>query len=95
MVVGNAFFVHGNGSFGVELEDGAANDTINSSVVSGQQVDGIAIAGAGTDHNTVLDSEIGTDPTATRVVRLGRCATGQRLRRRDRRQRCVRQLVHQ
>ncbi len=61
-------FAHGNGVFGVEFEDGANNNGLGNDVISGQAGNGVVFAGSGTSNNSVVDSEIGTDPSGTTGV---------------------------
>ena len=59
--------VAGNGTFGVELRDGAFSNTLTNDVVAGNQYNGIVITGA-SSNNVVQGSFIGTDNTGVDVV---------------------------
>ena len=59
--------VAGNGTFGVELRDGAFSNTLTNDVVAGNQYNGIVITGS-SDTNVVQGSFIGTDNTGVDVV---------------------------
>jgi hypothetical protein len=59
--------VAGNGTFGVELRDGAFSNTLTGVVVAGNTYNGIVITGS-SDSNVVQGSFIGTDNTGVDVV---------------------------
>jgi parallel beta-helix repeat protein len=54
---------HGNGGFGVELENGANHNTLSDDVISANVSDGVFITGSGTSANLLEGDDIGTDPT--------------------------------
>jgi titin len=59
---------HGNGSFGVELENGANHNTLSDDVISANASDGVYITGSGTSANALQGNDIGTDPTGLRSL---------------------------
>ena len=59
--------VAGNGTFGVELRDGAFSNTLTNDVVAGNTYNGIVITGS-SNNNVVQGSFIGTDNTGVDVV---------------------------
>jgi parallel beta-helix repeat protein len=52
----------GNGT-GIDIFGSATTNTISGNVISGNTLDGIKIAGTGTDFNTVKNNIIGLDPS--------------------------------
>ena len=64
----------GNGNDGVQIESGAANNTIGGTtaaarnIISGNTANGVEIAGSGTNNDVVAGNYIGTDVTG--LVRL-------------------------
>ncbi|MGO9469517.1 MAG: beta strand repeat-containing protein [Isosphaeraceae bacterium] len=67
-------FALGNASVGVEISDGATNNTIggatagSGNVISGNQSTGVYITGAGTTANLVTANLIGTNITGTAAI---------------------------
>jgi large repetitive protein len=67
-------FAVGNGYVGVQISDGATNNTIGSTaagsgnVISGNQSSDVYITGTGTTGNVVTANFIGTDITATMAI---------------------------
>ena len=59
--VTNADNVNANGSFGIELTNGAHNNTLQSDVVAGNQGTGVLINGSGTNSNVLLSDFVGND----------------------------------
>ena len=61
----------GNGSIGVDLSSGAANNTVGGmsdgavNIISGNKSSGLDISGSGTTGNLVIGNHIGTDATGT------------------------------
>ena len=87
LVVGNAIGTNaagtaaiGNGSAGVDLDSGAANNTIGgtsagaSNIISGNTAYGVSLTGSGTNNNVVAGNLIGTNSAGTAA--LGSQGTG-------------------
>jgi hypothetical protein len=72
--------VLGNNWNGVDISDGASNNTIGGAtlgernLISGNDHNGISISGSGTTSNTVIGNHIGTDVSGTSV--LGNAVAG-------------------
>jgi titin len=62
----SGYVVHGNGGDGIELENGANNNTVSSDVVSGNASDGVLITGS--SSNVLQGNDIGTDPSGLHSV---------------------------
>ncbi len=73
----------GNGQYGIDIEDRAANNTVGGTtpearnVISGNSESGVVIQGQGSGDNQVLGSYIGT--TATGAAALGNLDRGVRI----------------
>jgi len=61
----------GNGT-GIDIFGAASINTISGNVISGNTLDGIKIAGSGTDTNFVKNNFIGLDPTGSVPIPNGR-----------------------
>ena len=61
----------GNGT-GIDISGSASINTIINNVISGNTLDGIKIAGSGTDSNYVKNNIIGLDPTGSVPIPNGR-----------------------
>jgi len=61
----------GNGYSGVAVSDGAAQNTIQENVISGNQQNGVYLVGSGTDGNVVRLNIIGADAQVTWPVPNG------------------------